>query len=202
MYVLSLDQRIDRLAALTRTRKIDELDIEADTYPQLLAAFQSLLPLNDLRLLLAGNAVFAWMPTQSQLQVNKLPDAIAILKRVLECDESLTENDVRFLAETFQTQRGKSVVAVSKILHFFAPARFPIWDRRVCKTWGRPASGTAAPKDYVEFREACYQVTGNPSGLAVCRSFRQRLSDAGFDYPMTDMRIIELILFLQDESPR
>lgn len=198
MHALSLDQQIDRLAALAGNRKIDELDLAADTYPQLLAAFQSLLPLDEPRVLLAGYSVFGWMPTQIQLQRKNLPVATSILKQVLESEVSLTESDVRFLAATFQTQQGKSVVAVSKILHFFEPARFPIWDRRVCKTWGRPASGPDAPKDYLKFCEACHKIAQHPAGTSACNQFRQRLAKAGFEYPMTDLRIIDLMFFLKD----
>ncbi len=197
IFALSLDEQIERLATLGSTRKLTELDLDTDSYPNLLTAFQSLLPLDESRLLLAAYAVFGWMPTQILVEMKNLPAATSILRRVFEVNAALTEDDLRSLAETFRTQNGKSVVAVSKVLHFFAPDRFPIWDSRVCKTWGRSPSGPNAPQHYLEFCTACRQIADDPKGIAMCQSFHDRLADAGLGYPMSATRLVELILYLR-----
>ena len=44
MFSLLLDEQVERLTALASTRKLTELDLATDSYPNLLTAFQSLLP--------------------------------------------------------------------------------------------------------------------------------------------------------------
>ncbi len=197
MFALSLNQQIDQLASLAATRRVHELNPATDVYSDLLTAFQGLLPLDESKLLLAAHAVFGWMPTQIQFNVQNLSEATSLVKLVVEENAVVTEGDLKFLSETFRTQNGKSVVAVSKVLHFFAPERFPIWDRRVCETWGRPPSGPEAAKHYGQFCVACHQIAEDSQGIDVCDRFRRRLADQGFDYSMSAMRIIELILFLR-----
>jgi hypothetical protein len=89
------------------------------------------------------------------------------------------------------------VVAASKILHFLAPARFPIWDSRVAKMWGRLPNGPRAPEHYLDFTTACHHFSTAQPGRQACNVFRRRAAQAGYTYPMTDMRAIELILFLK-----
>jgi len=198
MHRLSFNEQVQELARLASTRAINQKDPGFEIYPELLQAFHELLPLNRQRLLLAGYAVYGWMPTQIRLAPERLLSALDTLTSILNDGMELSVTDLWLLAETFRTQNGRSVVAASKILHFLAPQRFPIWDKYVADTWGRPASGDNAAKGYLEFINACHGFAADANGLQACGIFRQQFANAGYGYPMTNMRVLELIFFLRD----
>ncbi len=197
MHKLSFNQQIQKLNQLANTRQINPSDYYLLVYPELLQAIQSLLPLDSQKLLLTAHAVFGWMPTQLRVDMSQLGDALIILNGVLQTGEkNLPVNYLIHLATTFKTTGGNSVVAASKILHFLAPDRFPIWDSKVAKTWGVPPSGPRAAANYSNFIQACQTFAADTGGKVACDVLRQRLALAGFQYPMSDMRIIELMFFL------
>lgn len=196
MHSLPFNQQLQTLSQRANTRQINANDRYLEVYPELLAGMQALLPLTRQNLALAAHAVFGWMPTQLRVDMGQINAALPIVNRVLPIGAQITTNDIALLASTFQAANGNSVVAASKILHFLAPERFPIWDRLVAKIWGLSSSGPEAAENYHGFLQACLQFADHPHGQQACAAFRQRLAQAGYTYPMSDMRVLELIFFL------
>jgi hypothetical protein len=197
MYKLPFDQQVQKIGQLATTRQIEQNDRYLQVYPELLQSIQALLPLDRPKLLLTAHAVFGWMPTQLRVHTGQLDAALNILKTILEIGADASVTDLALLASTFQTTGGNSVVAASKILHFLAPQRFPIWDRLVAKAWGLPPSGPRAPTNYFGFTHACRQFALDANGQQACQFLRQELARAGYNNSMTGLRLIELMLFLR-----
>src|ERR1017187_6851271 len=107
-------QKIGRLAA---SRQINRNDRYLEVYPELLQAVQALLPLDRPKLMLTAHAVFGWMPTQLRVNTGQVNTALNIIKPILEKGMDALVSDLVLLASTFQTAKGNSVVAASKILH-------------------------------------------------------------------------------------
>lgn len=196
MHSLPFNQQLQIISQRANTRRINANDRYLEVYPELLAGVQALLPLTRQNLILAAHSVFGWMPTQLRVNMAQVNTVLTILHGVLHDGANVTVDDLALMASTFQPTGGNSVVAASKILHFFAPNRFPMWDRWVAKTWELPPSGPQAAANYDGFIQACLQFELNPIGQQACATLRQRLAQAGYAYPMTDMRVIELIFFL------
>jgi hypothetical protein len=196
MHHLPLGHQLEFISLWADTRNIDPNDRYLSIYPELLQGVQALLPLNRRNLILIAHAIFGWMPTQLKLDMNRVDDALEILNNVLLNQAIVTVDDIALLADIFQTTNGRSVVAASKILHFLAPDRFPIWDSRVAAMWGVRPNGRGAAVNYHHFLQACLGFIGNDTGQQACVTLRNRLMQAGYAYPMTDMRVIELIFFL------
>jgi hypothetical protein len=100
------------------------------------------------------------------------------------------------LANFFQAIGGKSVVAASKLLHFVFPDRFPIWDRIVAKEFGLAPNGEEAAQNYSRFITFWSEISVQPDVQVCLQSFEKRLGNFGYQYHMTPMRLIELLLFL------
>jgi len=196
MHSLPLEHQLQIIGQRAKTRQINPRDGYLEVYPELLAGVQVLLPLDRQRLILAAHAVFGWMPTQLKVNMGQIDEAHVVLKRVLNNGSQITMNDLAFLASTFKTVKGNSVVAVSKVLHFLAPDHFPIWDRLVAKTWGLSPNGSSAATNYHRFIHACRTFISNPNGKSACNQLRGHLANSGYTYSMSDMRVIELIFFL------
>jgi hypothetical protein len=196
MHALPFDQQLQMISERANSRQIIAGDRYLEIYPELLNGVQSLLPLTRQNLVLVAHAVFGWMPTQLRVNVTQLDHALNITEQVLLDPNQITVNALPVLASTFQTVRGNSVVAASKVLHFLAPDHFPVWDRLVAKTWGLQASGSQAAANYHGFLQACREFIAHPDGKQACATLRQRLVQAGYSYPMSNMRIIELAFFL------
>ncbi len=165
-------------------------------YPYLIQSI-SRLDLDENNLALIGSAVFGWMPTQLSLQHSALREALQIMKDLKNASSNnIDEAQILKLAIVFQAIGGKSVVAASKLLHFVFPDRFPIWDRIVAKKFGLAPNGKGAAQNYLQFINFCRQMTGRLDVQACLQSFEKRLGNFGYQYHMTPMRLIELLLFL------
>ncbi len=189
------DQQIAKLQDLAAHCDIEPDDRYLQVYFELLSSIQALLPLDRSKLVLVAHAVFGWMPTQLRVGTDRLDDALKILTPNSSGIISLTAEQIDVLAETFQTANGRSVVAASKILHFIAPDQYPIWDRFVANRWGLEPNGASAAKNYLGLVNACRRFAADTGGQAACDKLRQQLATKRYAYPMSQMRLLELMLF-------
>jgi len=196
MHNLPFDQQLQILLQRAASRNIEADDRYLQAYPVLLHSIQGLLPLNQQRLLLVAHAIFGWMPTQLEVNMELLDAALVIVTPDAEGMIEVSAEQLAQLASIFQTANGKSVVAASKLLHFIAPTRFPIWDKFVAENWGRTPNGPQAPENYHGFIQACRQFALHPEGQNACGVLHQHLAHGGYNYPMTEMRLLELMLFM------
>jgi len=95
-------------------------------------------------------AVYGWMPVlYSQQNIKKLKKNIPILLSSKSPDKKIITETM----ECFKSRKHKngSISALSKVLHFCRPVRFPVWDTRVAKSLGRE-SGTGNNVDiYLDY---------------------------------------------------
>lgn len=196
MRTLSQELRAERLKKLAKNREVDSAAEYLRVYPDLLAGIQALRPLNRQNTVLASHAIFGWMPTQLRLDLNGFDAAVEILMKAEAKDARLSKDEISLLAGVFQTMKGRSVVAASKILHFINPEVFPIWDRWTARRWGVSANGKQAAGFYVEFVDAMCGLVKTVDGREACEIMRRQVADGGFPNNLSLVRLAELILFL------
>jgi hypothetical protein len=197
-----------KLHKLSNSDKIQYLQLRAEEciiplddrylniYPNLIQSISE-LKLDENNLALIGSAVFGWMPTQLSLQHSALNKALQIMLDLKNNpSKNLDTAQILELANVFQAFGGKSVVAASKLLHFVFPDRFPIWDRIVAKEFGLASNGEEAPSNYLHFATFCKEMSKQPNVQFGLQVFKGRLIVSGYNYYTTDMRLIELLFFL------
>lgn len=171
-------------------------------YPRLLRAFAALDPIErDTDFVLAVHAVYGWMPAMLDLH---LPEgsghrealghliASASKEKQIHALGTLAGciGTVPKLRKGKWTSRGKSLVGVSKLLHFLRPDHWPIWDRRVAAVWplARPL-----PESYWQYSEELRNLADASSGVA--DEVNAKLAEVGLPDPVTHLRALEMLLF-------
>ena len=192
--VLSWNEQTQAIQRATSKLKVPGNDRYLHHYPVLLKGIADLLPLDISRLSLAGSAVFSWMPTQMNLDHRGLKESLNVINNLP--DKPLSQKSLELLASTFATIGGKSVVAASKVLHFVYPREFPIFDRIIAQKIGIAANGGEAADNYLNYREVLSDLLQNDDAVSACNEVRDRLSTSGYFHEISDMRAVELILFL------
>jgi len=169
-------------------------DSYLQTYPHLLKGINSLMPLNQDKLLIAGSSIFSWMPTQSKIDTTLLPASLAIITNLKT--HLLTKADLLQLANTFRTIRGSSVVAASKLLHFLYPDEYPIWDSRVRQNYGHTPKKDHQSDIYMSYTATVKSLKSDLQVQTACANLNMRINAAGYPGSLTITRLIELCLFL------
>lgn len=156
-------------------------------YPALLSHFARVERFQRHDVIVGATIVYGWMPTILRLKSDEGDDVADLLNRVrrgaeLTCDE-LT------IIKTFVNG---SVVGTSKLLHFVAPDRYPIWDRRVARWLFRRSHQAFVNRvrSYVEYREVCQAAAGDRRFPKVHAHVNRLLS-----YEVSSMRAAELVAF-------
>jgi hypothetical protein len=155
-------------------------------------------PKRERELLAAAYAVYGWMPTILK-RVDNLPRLSQFVAEVrcLPVSEALPL--VRDAAKSNRsgplTSLNNSVVGTSKLLHFFRPDLFPIWDSRIAKLFGY-ANGrhnhSAVYLAYLELLHGwCTKCEPIPQPL-----YRILQMGAPEDDPVSQLRLTEYRLFL------
>jgi hypothetical protein len=137
---------------------------------------------------LISHAVYVWMPVQMHFRPEQIEKARLVLFKARQTPKEICSDDIQLLANTFGTIRGDSVSAASKILHFINDDHFPIWDSRIKKVWGN--------QGYIEYKNAMHDLLGNAQVNDALKLMRSKLGSHGFNYPISDIRTLELILFM------
>lgn len=192
--VLSRKEQTQAIQRAASRLKVPGNDRYLNHYPLLLKGIADLMPLDIPKLSLAGSAVFSWMPTQMNLDHRGLNESLNVINNLPE--QPLSQKSLELLASTFATIGGKSVVAASKVLHFVYPREFPIFDRIIAQKIGIAANGGEAADNYLNYREVLSELLQKDDAVSACNEVRHRLSASGYFHDISDMRAVELVLFL------
>ena len=137
-------------------------------------------------------AVYAWMPVLYSQQDVKLLRKNVI--KIIEGD-SLDEELISSAMECFTSNKhvNGSISALSKLLHFCDPIKFPIWDTRVAKALGRK-SGTGNSIDiYMDYFSVMTEIENKEILSAFYTNYKKII-----DKKATNLRAIEHVLFLSN----
>lgn len=168
-------------------------------YPHLLSHFQSVPhPLSRSNLIAALHVVYGWMPTIARpgpslrVLAGKGDTVVKIVEtaRVSE-GPTLTAADMDLLKQF----TNNSTVGSSKLLHFFNPIAYPIWDSRVAKRfmWDSVAQETYDKSSrFLTYIGALWNWARDPAVRTAIADLRKLNAHLGI---VTDMRILELVLF-------
>lgn len=167
-----------------------------EQYPALRHAALEVMKSQDNRdLLLLEMAVYAWMPQiircrpTDVLQSEGLQE---LLSGRIRSADSLIENC------RLPSAKGHSWVALSKVLHFFDPESFAIWDSRVASCFGLKWSSQwnrlEVYTSYLRILTALASET--PAEIAEIKTHVARV--CGYD--ISTFRSLELMLFIEGAS--
>jgi hypothetical protein len=89
-----------------------------------------------------------------------------------------------------------SLVGASKLLHFLHPNRYPIWDSKVCEKLMGCQNNKKVNKieNYIDYSNAISELKNLPNCMTLKEAFKLK-----YKYEISDIRAIELIIFLSNE---
>src|SRR5438093_12990700 len=120
---ISLLSRLAQDASKVRPQADDPF---THTYFAFLHYFQELSQIEGQHVIISANFTYGWMPTMLRLQHTRFNEAAAILNRIRAGDPPI-DRDLQTLIDLMN----RSIVDVSKLLHFVNPQSFAIWNSRV-----------------------------------------------------------------------
>lgn len=165
-------------------------------YGCLMAQFNLWAPLAWPDAVVGLHIVYAWMPTIPNLQ---LPAGLTNAEQAQVVTflnaarlRLLTDAELTFLKESFANN---SMVGLSKLLHFLAPDRYAIWDKRVATAWYAPAAPVynhyTSPTEYCGYLGTLHgwAPAAHAGAIGAIRALSPHLE------MVSDLRILELVLF-------
>lgn len=180
-------------------------DTYLTSYPLLLEAFSRTDPGNAEDFVLLAHAVFGWMPRILDLSFppgerSGILSALKALSHKDSRDDAEDKKRIEILWNHIGTLardgsiRGRSIVGVSKLLHFCYPDEWPIWDRTVANEWREGKNALDKVHAYQVF--ACkLRGLAASGGNAIANTVNQKLEDAGYDYKAGTLRALEMVLY-------
>jgi hypothetical protein len=163
------------------------------SYPYILEYFASKVTFDAGDVVRGAHMAYGWMPTILELYPENggvdLDQAANILQKAKNGNE-LSSQELKFLMALVNN----SLVGASKLLHFVAPERFPIWDSKVYSFVyeKRPhhyrVNNVETYKEYKELLNCLAQNVEFPSFHS---SVQKKLS-----YNVSPLRSLELVMFL------
>lgn len=161
-------------------------------YPEFIKYFQTNTQIEKHHLIIGSHFIYGWMPTILTLILDNTDQILELLNDVKN-GKILNENELEML----KTCINNSMVGLSKLLHFINPENYAIWDSRILNYCTGQSSqyGIDKPKNYIAYNERLnkilkeHQFTDLYSGIT-----------KHFNYPITAMRAIEIIMFQTSKS--
>jgi len=192
-------ERWVRRARLPKVRAAVRDDDYGAIYPYLLSHFRRInRPLEDSDLIVALHIAYGWMPTiakprhsipmmkEHRSELLKITEA-AIDARVPE----ISEKELRLLKRF----ANNSTVGASKLLHFFNPAVYPIWDGHVAGRFMWNGVTRATYEKEFRLLEYFQELWNWKSSEAVQTEMAELRRIAGYLKCVADVRVLELVLF-------
>ncbi len=187
-------------------RSIFDLELETQiptnssyirSYPYIIKYFESRACLGVEELICGAHMIYGWMPTILDIdfwsdRIN-VQGACDILEKARETG-SLDNEEILLLAEIIN----HSLVGASKFLHFVAPNCFAIWDSKVYKFLYKRKPHNYRLNDiraYRSYLEGITVLKQDPRIESFKRSINEKLG-----YSVSDMRALELIMFLRSPT--
>jgi hypothetical protein len=163
------------------------------SYPHLVSYFASRPAITPDEVVQGAHMVYGWMPTVLELDMAAAKGAS--LQRIATLLGLAREGDLdgRQLGE-LKGMVNNSIVGASKLLHFVAPDRYPIWDSRIyefCNGKAGHAYQVNKVDAYLNYRAALLALADDPR----CAAFHASVN-AKVGYAVSRLRALELMMFL------
>lgn len=178
-------------------------DPYAMAYPALLTHFAALPSLTWDAAVVGLHIVYAWMPTIPRLAGMQWEEAkrekLSATLNAARSGKDPSVEDLNLLKDFCNN----SIIGASKLLHFLKPDSFPIWDTRVAKVFLKNSKVGGAQVNqvnrWIEYRTTLISWLTNDEVRKNCCKLRQ---DARFLSGVSDLRLLELVMFHQTASRR
>lgn len=178
--------------------RIDQNGSYVLSYPHIVSYFEQRDPIEAVDLVRGAHMAYGWMPTVLELYPQSpnidLDQGAQLLTRARR-DGSLTNEEMGALAALINN----SLVGASKLLHFVAPEHFAIWDSRIYRFLFERTPHVYRVRSiqlYREYLESLSQLRNDPRFPEFHGSVNGKLG-----YPVSALRAIELIMFLNAPVP-
>lgn len=160
------------------------------TYPHLRATVAALGRIGTEQLSATVSMVYGLMPTAMVLRRGDLEPLLPPLNDLRTEGVRLRVADLEALAAIVNN----SIVGASKLLHFVAPAVYPVWDSRI----NRFLNGTSPPKTnslpgYRAYLADFDRIAADPESETLRAAVEAKLG-----YPVTAARGFEVIMYMSD----
>lgn len=176
--------------------------------------------MDDDKLIILSHIIYSWMPTiitlhttiqsKEKEEINILTDVIKILDKARKDDQLLNIQELSILKECINN----SMVGSSKMLHFTAPEKYPIWDSRILRyvTTEKTSSvtekfstyGIDNPALYLEYTNKLQEIAASDKYKEIKSAFYEKIEGSKLkDYLNNDLsriRIMEMIMFEADKK--
>jgi len=166
---------------------IDKNDSYITAYPEFIQYFETNSPIKKHHLIIGSHFIYGWMPTILTLKLDKIENVLELLNevkkgKILNIDE----------LESLKGCINNSMVGLSKLLHFINPEKYAIWDSRILNYCTNQASqyGIDKPQNYIAYLEKLHRLSKEKEFNDLYTEIKEH-----FDYPITAMRAIEIIMF-------
>lgn len=166
------------------------------SYRHLTEFFNKPDPLTELDFIIGSHYAYGWMPTILDFRPTKLGKCVEILNRVKD-KKGISDDEIRMLTEAVNG----SLVGTSKLLHFIDPSLYPIWDSNVCEYLKKSLRGGWRIKSIKAYRKYVELLKGLSANQELMDKLRDNLGDR-LDVTVSDMRLLELIMFLKGRKLR
>jgi hypothetical protein len=162
------------------------------SYREFVRQAQALRPIDEAAVVLVAALAYSWMPRTLRLGSDLDLAAAANILEAARRSEALTAHSFEGLA----TALGGSPVAASKLLHFFHPELYPIWDSRVWRAldWHSAEVRANAGRRYLDYVGLVRSIIGQPDFHEVHHHVERTIG-----YPVSRVRALELLLFLSGQ---
>lgn len=166
---------------------IDKKDSYIKSYPEFIKYFETNSPVKEHHLIIGSHFIYSWMPTILTLKLDNIEEVLRLLNEVIN-GKVLIEAEL----ETLKTCINNSMVGLSKLLHFINPANYAIWDSRILNYCTGQSSqyGIDKPKNYIAYIKKLNEISKEKQFNELYAAIKKY-----FDYPITAMRAIEIIMF-------
>lgn len=189
---------MQKIFTLAPSIPVPRRDSYLASYPHLCAYFADKDELDARDVVVGAHMVYGWMPTVLGLDTDAVKGlSLAQAAALLNAARSRDLNRDELLA--LKGMVNNSIVGASKLLHFVAPARYPIWDSRLYR-FRHGKRGHAYQVNcvdaYLDYRAALAALTSDTRFPAFHAFVEARLG-----YPVSALRALELMMFLATGTP-
>jgi hypothetical protein len=158
-----------------------------ETYPEFLKYFDSINLIEKHHLVISSHFVYGWMPTIIHINTKEIDKVLTLLNSV-KAGHILGLEELEILKHCIN----KSMVGLSKLLHFINPEDYAIWDSRIYRyIKGKKSQyGIDKAENYSKYLSEIREISKHQSYPDL-----HLLIEKHFSYPLTSMRAIEILIF-------
>lgn len=171
---------------------LTENDSYIEAYPEFLRYFDLLERIEKHHLIISSHFVYGWMPTIIHLNTKEIDQVIFLLNAV-KSGHSLKLEELKTLKYCIN----KSMVGLSKLLHFINPDKYAIWDSRIYRyiTGVKSQYGINKAENYLAYIENLEKIVNHKNYGEL-----HKLIEKHFKYCISSMRAIEILMFETDRN--